>query len=67
MLYDIPINFKIHAENEDKGIDTLLRLIRFAVLEYAMEKEIIDYELFEFIPKDSCESSCCGCGNNNEG
>ena len=63
MKFDIPINFTVEAKDEAAAIEELLSFIKTAVFTVGKEEDIVDYELFEFIPEHSfeaAEESCCG-------
>lgn len=69
MKFDIPVNFTVEAKDEKTAIEELMWFIKTAVFTIGKEDEIVDYELFEFIPEHSVEAdaeSCSsGCGNHN--
>lgn len=67
MKFDIPVNFTVEAKDEKTAIEELMWFIKTAVFTIGKEDEIVDYELFEFIPEHSVEApteSCSsGCGS----
>ena len=69
MKFDIPVNFTVEAKDEKTAIEELMWFIKTAVFTIGKEDEIVDYELFEFIPEHSVEAdaepSCGRCGNND--
>jgi len=56
--FDIPINISILAKNEQEAEHMVLSYLRTAgkVIDCP---ELIDYELFDFVPSDLKQSCCC--------
>ena len=67
--FDVPINFEVFAPDEVEACNKLQRFLHNAIVTFGLEKEIVEHELFEFIPEHCTEaskkSSCFGCGNDN--
>ena len=63
MKYDIPINISVEAKTEEKAEQFVFDFLKMATKEFGVEQKIINWEYFEFVPKESC---CSGCGNHNE-
>ena len=63
MKYDIPINISVEAKTEEKAEQFVFDFLKMATKEFGVEQKIINWDYFEFLPK---ESSCTGCGNHNE-
>lgn len=61
MKFDLPINVTVEAYNEKHAEETFNTFLSRAIKRAGLE-ELIQYEPFEFIAK---ESSCGGCGNHN--
>ena len=56
--YDVPVNFKVFDETEEKAIYKLQKFLHRAILEFDLDKEIVDHDLFEFIQSPPI---CEGC------
>ena len=61
MKYDIPINFTIEHGSEALAEEFLHKHLNKMIEKNGME-ELIEFQNFEFITKESCSS---GCGNNH--
>lgn len=60
MTFDIPINFKVSTTNEAKAEKLVFDFLKLAMKEFGVEQQIVDFEYFEFVAK---ESGCSGCGD----
>ena len=61
--FDIPINISVEATTEEKAEKFVFDFLKMATKEFGVEQKIINWEYFEFLPK---ESSCAGCGNYDQ-
>jgi len=61
--FDIPINISVEATTEEKAEKFVFDFLKMATKEFGVEQKIINWEYFEFIPK---ESHCSGCGNYDQ-
>lgn len=68
MKFDIPINFEVISDTEDDAIFNLQKFLQRAIIEFGLDKEILEHDLIEFIANstETTEKSCSsGCGNNH--
>ena len=62
MTFDIPITISVTSTNEDRAEQAVLDFLVQAIKEYGVEYGIKDFQYFEFVTQESCNT---GCGNNN--
>ncbi len=60
--FDIPINIKVQAKDEQAAEKFVFDFLKMATKEFGVEQKIVDWQYFEFLEE---ESSCPGCGNHN--
>jgi DNA polymerase I-like protein with 3'-5' exonuclease and polymerase domains len=53
MKFDIPINISVEATTEDKAEKFVFDFLKMATKEFGVEQKIINWEYFEFLPKES--------------
>lgn len=66
--FDIPINFKLYADTEDEAIFVLQKFLHKAIIEFGLDREILEHDVIEYItsdPEANAKSCGSGCGNNN--
>lgn len=61
MKFDLPINVTVEAYDEKHAEEIFTTFLSRAIKRAGLE-ELIKYEYFEFVAK---ESSCSGCGNHD--
>lgn len=62
MTFDIPINIKVEAKDEQHAEKFVFDFLKMATKEFGVEQKIVDWQYFEFTTE---ESSCSGCGNHD--
>lgn len=60
--FDIPINIKVQAKDEQAAEKFVFDFLKMATKEFGVEQKVVDWQYFEF-PIE--ESSCTGCGNHD--
>lgn len=55
--FDIPINLKVYAKTEQEAEYKINVFMRDAIRFFDMDKDVFDYEFFEFIPEDQSDST----------
>ena len=58
MKYDIPLNFTVVSTNEQKAETQLMEFLIKSIREFGIEYKIADFQYFEFIAKEPCNSRC---------
>jgi hypothetical protein len=61
-IYDIPINIKVQAKDEQAAEKFVFDFLKMATKEFGVEQKVVDWQYFEF-PIE--ESSCTRCGNHD--
>ncbi len=60
--FDIPINIKVQAKDEQAAEKFVFDFLKMATKEFGVEQKVVDWQYFEFLIE---ESSCTGCGNHD--
>ena len=61
-IYDIPINIKVQAKDEQAAEKFVFDFLKMATKEFGVEQKVVDWQYFEFLDE---KSSCTGCGNHD--
>ena len=61
-IYDIPINIKVQAKDEQAAEKFVFDFLKMATKEFGVEQKVVDWQYFEFLTEGF---SCTGCGNHD--
>jgi len=56
--FDIPVNIKVVAKDEATAEQLVIQYLRTAEACLG-DPDVIDYELFQFVPSELAQSCCC--------
>ena len=60
--FDIPINIKVQAKDEQAAEKFVFDFLKMATKEFGVEQKVVDWQYFEFLTEGF---SCTGCGNHD--
>ena len=60
--FDIPINIKVQAKDEQAAEKFVFDFLKMATKEFGVEQKVVDWQYFKFLTEGF---SCTGCGNHD--